>query len=73
MKVTPPLPASSTQTYVGARYMRHKEAFWELPTTRYVEGMLDEHGMTSANYVVTPALARNDDDEDDAKASTEEH
>ena len=42
MKVIPPLSASSTQTYVGARYLRHHDAFWELPTTRYVEGMLDD-------------------------------
>ena len=26
MKVTPPLSASSTQTYVGARYLRHGDA-----------------------------------------------
>ena len=36
MKVTLPLSASSTQTYVGARYLRRKDAIWE----RYVEGML---------------------------------
>ena len=39
MKVTPPLSASSTQTYVDARYLRHHDAIWELPTTRYVEGI----------------------------------
>ena len=52
-------------TFVVATYLP--------PTTRYVEGMLDEHGMTSANLVVTPALARNDDDEDNEEASTTEH
>ena len=30
MKVTPPLSASSTQTYVGAKYLRHGDAIWEL-------------------------------------------
>ena len=45
MKVTHPLSASSTQTYVGARYLRHGDAIWELPTARYVTGMLNEHGM----------------------------
>ena len=40
MKVTPPLSASSTQTYVGARCLRRHEAIWELPTTLDVEGML---------------------------------
>ena len=44
MKVTHPLSASSTQTYVGARYLRHGDAIWELPTARYVTGMLNEHG-----------------------------
>ena len=48
MKVTHPLSASSTQTYVGARYLRHGDAVWELPTTRYVTGMLNEHGMKDA-------------------------
>ena len=72
MKGAPPLSASSTQTYVGARYQRHHDAIWELPTTRYVEGMLNEHGMKNAKPVVAPALARNDDDEDE-EASTEEH
>ena len=28
MKVTHPLSASSTQTYVGARYLRHNDASW---------------------------------------------
>ena len=32
MKVTHPLSASSTQKYVGARYLRHGDAIWELPT-----------------------------------------
>ena len=40
MKVTHPLSASSTQTYVGVRYLRHADAIWELPTARYVTGML---------------------------------
>ena len=31
MKVTHPLSASSTQTYAGARYLRHGDAIWELP------------------------------------------
>ena len=69
----PPLSASSTQTYVGARYLRRHDAIWELPTTRHVDGMLNEHGMTGAKLVVTPALARNNDDEDEEEASTEEH
>ena len=46
--VTPPLSASSTQTYVGARYLRHGDAICELPTTRYVTGMLNEHSMKDA-------------------------
>ena len=58
MKVTPPLSASSTQTYVGARYVRHGDAIWELPTTRFLEGMLNEHGMRDAGPVVTPAVNR---------------
>ena len=73
MKVTPPLSASSTQMYVGARYLRRGDAIWELPTTRCVEGMLNEHGMKDAKPVVTQALARNDDDEDEEEASSEEH
>ena len=28
MKVTHPFSASSTQTYVGARYLRHGNAVW---------------------------------------------
>ena len=48
IKVTHPLSASSTQTYVGARYLRHHDAIWELPTARYVTGMLNEHGMQNA-------------------------
>ena len=68
MKVTHPLSASSTQTYVGARYLRHGDT----PTARYVTGMLNEHGMQNAKPVVTPAVARNDDD-DDGEASAEEH
>ena len=61
MKVTHPLSASSTQTYVGARYLRHGDAIWELPTARYVTGMLNEHGMQNTKPVVTPAVNRNDD------------
>ena len=55
MKVTHPLSASSTQTYVGARSLRHGDAIWELPTARNVTGMLNEHGMQNAKPVVTPA------------------
>ena len=74
LKVTHPLSASSTQTYVGARYLRHGDTIWELPTTRYLEGMLNEHGMKEAKHVVTPAVNRNDDDDDDEEeASAEEH
>ena len=73
MKVSPPLSASSTQTCVSARYLRHHDAIWELPTTRYAEGMLNEHGMKNAKLVVTPTLARNDDDEDEEEAGTEKH
>ena len=72
MKVTRPLSASSTQTYVGARYMRHGDAISELPTARYVTGMLNEHGIQNAKPVVTPAVNRNDDDESE-EASAEEH
>ena len=53
MKVTHPLSASFTQTYVGARYLRDGDATWELPTARYVTGMLNEHGMQNAKPVVT--------------------
>ena len=49
MKVTPPLSISSTQTFVGARYLRHGDAIWELPTTQYVPGMLNQHGLKDAN------------------------
>ena len=65
MKVTHPLSARSTQTYVGARYLRHGDAIWELPIARYVTGMLNEHGMQYAKPVVTPAVNRNDDDDVD--------
>ena len=58
---------------MGAQCLRHGDAIWELPTTRYVEGILNEHGMKDAKPVVTLALARNDDDEDEEEASTEEH
>ena len=73
VKVTLPLSTSAAQTYVGARYLRRSDAIWELPTTSHVESIQEEHGMTNANPVVTLALARNDDDEDKDKASTEEH
>ena len=73
MKVTHPLSASSTQTYVGARCLRHGDAIWELPTARYVTGMLNEHGMQNAKLVVTPAVNRNDDDDESEEASAEEH
>ena len=73
MKVSSPLSASSTQMYVGARYLHHHDAIGEFPTTRCVEGMLNEHGMKVAEHVVTLALARSDDDEDEEKASTQEH
>ena len=73
MKVTHPLSASSTQTYVGARYLRHGDVIWELPTARYVTGMLNEHGMQNAKPVVTLAVNRNDDDDEDEEASAEEH
>ena len=36
--------------------------------------MLNEHGMQNAKSVVTPALSRNDDDDEgDEEASVEEH
>ena len=73
MKVTHPLPASSTQTYVGARYLRHGDAIWKLPTARCVTGMLNEHDMQNAKSVFTPAVNRNDGDDDDEEASAEEH
>ena len=73
MKVTPPLSASSTQTYVGARYLRHGDAIWKLPTALYVEGMLNEHGMKDAKPVITLAVNRNhDDDDDEEETSIEE-
>ena len=50
---------------MGARYLRRHDDIWELLTTRYVEGMLNEHGMKNSKLVVTPALARNDDDEEE--------
>ena len=73
MKVTLPLSASAAQAYVVARNTRRNDATWEVPATRYVESMLEEHGMKGANPVVTPALARNVDDEDEGEATTEEH
>ena len=73
MKVTHPLSASSTQTCVGARYLRHGDVIWELPTARYVTDMLNEHVMQNGKPVVTPAANRNDDDDEDEEASVEEH
>ena len=73
MKVTHPLSASSTHTYVGARYLRHGDAIWDLPTARYVTGMLNEHGMQNAKLVVPLAVNRNDDDDESVEASAEEH
>ena len=74
MKVTPPLSASSPQTYVGARYLRHGDTIWELPPTQYVPGMLNEHGLQDAKPVVTTAVNPNDDDDDaEEDASAEEH
>ena len=61
------------QTYVGARNLRYGDAIWELPTTQYVLGMLNEHGLQDSNPVVTPAVNRNDDDDDEEDASAEEH
>ena len=72
MKITPPLSASSPQTYVGARYLRY-DAMWELPTTQYVPGMLNEHGLQDSKPVVTPAVNLNDDDDDEEDVSVEEH
>ena len=70
MKVTHPLSATSAQTYVGAR----------LPATTVTPfgscrphgtwtGMLNEHGVKSAKLVVTPALARDEDDEESEETS----
>ena len=73
MNFNHPLSASSTQTNVGARYLRHGDAIWELPTARYVTGMLNEHGMQKAKTAVTLAVNRNDGDNDSEEASAEEH
>ena len=73
VKVSHPLSASSTQTYVGAQYLRHGDAIWELPTARYVTGMLNGHGMQNAEPVVTLAVNRNNDDDESEEASAEEH
>ena len=72
MKVISLLSASSTRTCVGARYLRHNDAIWELPTTQYLE-VMNEHSMTSASPVVTLVVNRNDDDDDEEEASAEEH
>ena len=73
MKVTHPLSASSTQAYAAARYLRHGDAIWKLPTTRYVTGMLNEHCVKDAKPVITPEVNRNDDDDEEEEASAEEH
>ena len=73
MTVTHPLSASSTQTYGGARYLRHGDATWELPTARCVTGKLNENGMKNAKPVVTCAVNRNDDDDESEAAGAEEH
>ena len=73
MKVTHPLSASYTQTYVCARYLRHGDAIWELPTARHMTGVLNEHSMQNAKLLVTPAVNRNDDDDESEEASAEEH
>ena len=73
VKVSHPLSASSTQTYVGAQYLRHGDAIWELPTARYVTGMLNGHGMQNAEPVVTLVVNCNDDDDESEEASAEEH
>ena len=53
MKVILPLCASAAQPYVGAGYLRRTGAIWDFPTTRYVESMLEEHGMKSANFCLS--------------------
>ena len=58
---------------MGAPCLGHGDAIWELPTARYVIGMLNEHGMQNAKLVVTPAVNRNDDDDESEGASAEEH
>ena len=73
MMVSHRLSASSTQTYVGTRCLRHGDAIWELPTTRYMTGMLNEHGMQNAKPVVTPAVIRFAVDDESEEASAEEH
>ena len=52
MKNTLPLSVSAAQPFVGARDLRHNDVIWELPCTRYVERVLEEHVLTSANPVV---------------------
>ena len=73
MKVTLRFSASSTQMYGCARYLRHGDAIWELPIARYVTSMLNEHGMQNAKCVVTLAVNRNGDEDEDEEASAEEH
>ena len=58
---------------MGAQYLQHFDPIWELPTTRSVTGMLNEHGMQNAKLVVALAVNRNDDDDESEEASAEEH
>ena len=58
---------------MGARYLRHGDAVWELPTARYVTGMMNEPVMQNEKTVVTPIVNRNDDDDEDEEASAEKH
>ena len=47
-------------------------AFASRLCTQYVETLLENHGMKDANPVVTPALARNDDDANANERTPEE-
>ena len=58
---------------MGARYLGHGDAIWDLPAARYVTSMLNVHGMQNAKPVVTLAVNRNDDDDESEEASAEEH
>ena len=53
MKVTHPLSASSTQTHVGARYLRHGDAICELPTARNVTGMQNSKLVVTLAVIAT--------------------
>ena len=66
MKVSSPLTASASETYAGARYLRKHGAIWAIPTARYVETMLEKHGMKSAKSVATPAVTRPHKEGDEA-------